>query len=72
VWTLVEQWSKVLETPRVEMVWFEDAGHFLAVEAPEAFQARLIEQLLPLLPPAGDSGSARAGAGSSENRAAVP
>jgi hypothetical protein len=54
------------------MVWFEDAGHCLAVEAPEAFQARLIEQLLPLLPPAGDAGSARAGAGSSENRAAVP
>jgi pimeloyl-ACP methyl ester carboxylesterase len=29
-------------------VWFEDAGHFLAIEAPEEFQARLVEKLLPL------------------------
>lgn len=48
---LVEEWSKRLEAPRVEMVWFEDAGHYLAIEAPEAFQARLVEKLLPLAGP---------------------
>lgn len=48
VWTLVEEWSKRLEAPHVEMVWFEGAGHYLAIEAPEEFQARLVEKLLPL------------------------
>ena len=32
------------------MAWFEDAGHFLAIEVPDEFQARLIEKLSPLLP----------------------
>jgi pimeloyl-ACP methyl ester carboxylesterase len=50
VWTLVEAWATKLDAPQVEMVWFEDAGHFLAIEAPEEFQARLIEKLLPLVP----------------------
>jgi len=49
--SLVEEWSRTLEAPRVEMVWFEDAGHYLAIEAPEAFQARLVEKLLPLAQP---------------------
>jgi pimeloyl-ACP methyl ester carboxylesterase len=31
-----------------EIVWFENAGHFLAIEAPEEFQQRLVEKLLPL------------------------
>jgi len=48
VWTLVEEWAARLEAPHVEMVWFENAGHFIAVEAPDEFQARLIEKLLPL------------------------
>jgi pimeloyl-ACP methyl ester carboxylesterase len=50
-WLLVEEWSKRLEAPRVELVWFEGAGHFVPIEAPEEFQARLIEKLLPLAAP---------------------
>ena len=45
---LVEEWASRLRAPRVEIVWFENAGHFLAVEAPEEFQQRLVEKLLPL------------------------
>jgi pimeloyl-ACP methyl ester carboxylesterase len=45
---LVEEWASRLQAPRLELVWFEDAGHFLAIEAPEEFQARLVEKLLPL------------------------
>lgn len=48
---LVEEWSTRLQAPRVEMVWFDDAGHFVPIEAPEDFQARLIEKLLPLAQP---------------------
>ena len=45
---LVEEWASRLSAPHVELVWFEGAGHFLAIEAPDEFQARLIEKLLPL------------------------
>jgi proline iminopeptidase len=46
--SLVEEWASRLQAPRVEIVWFESAGHFLAAEAPEEFQQRLVEKLLPL------------------------
>jgi len=49
VWSLVEEWASQLQAPHVEVVWFEDAGHFLAIEAPDEFQRRLLEKLLPLL-----------------------
>ena len=45
---LVEQWAARLRAPRVELVWFEGAGHMIPIEAPEEFQARLVEKLLPL------------------------
>jgi pimeloyl-ACP methyl ester carboxylesterase len=45
---LVEEWAQRLSAPHVEMVWFEGAGHFIPIEAPEEFQARLVEKLLPL------------------------
>jgi pimeloyl-ACP methyl ester carboxylesterase len=46
--SLVEEWAAQLEAPHVEIVWFENAGHSLAIEVPEEFQARLLEKLLPL------------------------
>jgi len=46
--SLVEEWAAQLEAPHVEIVWFENAGHSLAIEVPEQFQARLLEKLLPL------------------------
>lgn len=46
---LVEEWAARLAAPHVELVWFEDAGHLLPLEAPDEFQSRLIEKLLPLL-----------------------
>jgi pimeloyl-ACP methyl ester carboxylesterase len=45
---LAEQWASRLEAPHVEVVWFEGAGHLVPIEAPEEFQARLIEKLAPL------------------------
>lgn len=47
---LVEEWAGRLRAPHVEIVWFESAGHYLAVEAPEELQERLIEKLLPWAP----------------------
>ena len=49
---LVEQWASELDAPSVELVWFENAGHMIPLEAPEFFQSRLIEKLEPL---AGDN-----------------
>jgi len=45
---LVEEWASRLQAPRVELVWFEGAGHLIPIEAPEEFQTRLLEKLLPL------------------------
>jgi pimeloyl-ACP methyl ester carboxylesterase len=45
---LVEEWASRLRAPHVELVWFENAGHMIPIEAPEEIQARLIERLLPL------------------------
>src|SRR5262249_10554305 len=45
---LVEEWAAKLKAPHVEIVWFENAGHSLCMEAPEEFQKQLIEKLLPL------------------------
>ena len=47
---LVEEWAAALEAPLVEIVWFQDAGHFASIEAPEVFQRLLIEKLTPLAP----------------------
>ena len=56
-WQLVEEWASKLSAPHVEMVWFEDAGHYLAVEAREELQTKLLEKLLPPVA-AGDGGRA--------------
>jgi len=45
---LVEEWAAKLDAPLVEIVWFDDAGHFPPLEAPEAFQRLVIEKLTPL------------------------
>jgi pimeloyl-ACP methyl ester carboxylesterase len=45
--SLVEQWAKTLEAPKVELIWFQDAGHVVPVESPEAFQQQLIERVRP-------------------------
>lgn len=46
--TLAAAWAAQLVAPSVEVVWFESAGHFIPIEAPEEFQARLLEKLGPL------------------------
>ena len=46
---LAAEWAAQLQAPHVEVVWFESAGHFIPIEAPEEFQARLIEKLTPLI-----------------------
>lgn len=45
---LVAKWAAVLEAPSVEVVWFEDAGHMIPMEVPQAFQRMLIEKVLPV------------------------
>jgi len=47
---LVEEWAARLEAPHVEIVWFDDEGHFPPLEDPAEFQRRLIEKLTPLAP----------------------
>ena len=45
----MEAWKRrVLEAPRVEIVWFDEAGHMPPIEMPEEFQQALIEKLTPL------------------------
>lgn len=43
--SLVEEWAGQLRAPHVEIVWFEEAGHSLGIEAPREFQEKLIEKL---------------------------
>jgi pimeloyl-ACP methyl ester carboxylesterase len=45
---LVEEWAARLEAPHVEIVWFDGAGHMPNLEAPEAFQRALIDELGPI------------------------
>jgi pimeloyl-ACP methyl ester carboxylesterase len=45
---LVEEWAGTLDAPKVDLVWFEDAGHMIPLESPAEFQHQLIERLLPL------------------------
>lgn len=47
---LVEEWAAALDAPHVEIVWFDEAAHFVPIETPEAFQRALIEKLTPLAP----------------------
>ena len=47
---LVEEWAATLDAPRVEVVWFEDAGHMIPFSSPAAFQRALIDRLRPLAP----------------------
>lgn len=44
---LVEEWAAALEAPRVEVVWFEDAGHVAPLESPAEFQQAILERVLP-------------------------
>lgn len=46
---LVEEWAETLDAPKVEVVWFEDAGHMIPLESPADFQRELIERLMPLV-----------------------
>lgn len=45
---LVEEWAGTLQAPSVQMVWFDDAGHMIPLESPDAFQRELIARLVPL------------------------
>jgi pimeloyl-ACP methyl ester carboxylesterase len=47
---LTEEWAASLTAPHVELVWFDGVGHVPPLEAPEAFQARLVEKLTPFAP----------------------
>ena len=45
---LVEEWARSLDAPRVEMVWFEEAGHMIPLESSAEFERELLARLLPL------------------------
>ncbi|MDG2304980.1 MAG: alpha/beta hydrolase [Candidatus Binatia bacterium] len=49
---LVEDWAAQLSAPEIELVWFENAGHFVPIEAPYEFQRALIDRVLPIAAPA--------------------
>jgi pimeloyl-ACP methyl ester carboxylesterase len=46
---LAEAWASELEAPHLEVIRFEGVGHFLPIEQPQAFQAALVERVLPTL-----------------------
>ena len=39
--TLVEEWAAQLQAPHVEMVWFEDAGHYVLEDKHEVLVPRI-------------------------------
>jgi pimeloyl-ACP methyl ester carboxylesterase len=47
--TLTEEWAARLEAPHVQVVWLEDVAHMAPLEAPEAFQAAIREELAPFV-----------------------
>ena len=37
------------QAPHVEIVWFDDAGHMIPFESPDAFQSEVLERVLPVV-----------------------
>lgn len=48
-WELTAAWAEQLSAPRVEVRWFENAGHFVPIEDRAGFQRTLIEEVLPIV-----------------------
>ena len=46
---LVEHWFNMIEAPRKELHWFEEAGHNPLIDNPSEFKQLLVEKLLPLI-----------------------
>jgi pimeloyl-ACP methyl ester carboxylesterase len=45
---LTDEWARQLSAPRVDVSWFDGVGHMLPLEDRAAFQATLIEKVLPV------------------------
>lgn len=54
---LVGEWATKLEAPSIETIWFEDAAHFIPIEAPREFQRALLDRVLPGSSPIEDQSS---------------
>lgn len=46
VCTLAEKYYKVLPAPHKELIWFENAAHWIPFEEPEKFNKMVVEKLL--------------------------
>ncbi len=46
---LAEQYFKIIEVPRKELIWFENSAHFAYTEENEKFNNLLINHVLPTI-----------------------
>jgi proline iminopeptidase len=46
---LAEQYFKIIEAPKKELIWFEKSAHFAYTEENEKFNDLLINHLLPTI-----------------------
>ena len=46
---LAEQYFKIIEAPKKEIIWFENSAHFANIEENEKFDDLLINRILPTI-----------------------
>jgi pimeloyl-ACP methyl ester carboxylesterase len=46
---LAEQYFKIIEAPKKEIIWFENSAHFASIEENEKFNDLLINRILPTI-----------------------
>ena len=46
---LTEQYFKIIEAPKKEIIWFENSAHFANIEENEKFDDLLINRILPTI-----------------------
>jgi proline iminopeptidase len=45
--SLIRQYSQTLKAPHMELVWFDQSGHFPYYEEPQKFNIELVQRVLP-------------------------
>ena len=46
---LAEQYFKIIEAPKKEIIWFENSAHFANIEENKKFNNLLIDRILPTI-----------------------
>jgi len=45
--SLIQQYSQTIKAPHMELVWFDQSGHFPYYEEPQKFNIELVQRVLP-------------------------